>query len=261
MSITVKETVRYGVVEKINAFTLIESGARGPQGPKGDTGDTGPQGLQGEQGPPGEGVPVGGTTGQLLSKQSDTDFDSQWVDPPAGGSGGALVKIDTGVIPSAGTFVVPLSTDPKYKHQIVKVLGTGGSTFTDAYLKFRDANGTIEENNYKWGWQRTQLGNGGNLFQGGFGDPEIRIHSVHRKNQYNAITDMVVDIFNPQSSMEFCNAHAYSITGGTQSIYGYMSKAAGTYYGGTQQITGLLFGVLDALFDGGTWELWGGDST
>lgn len=39
------------------------------------------------QGPAGQGVPAGGAAGQLLAKKSDTDYDTQWVDPPAGGEG------------------------------------------------------------------------------------------------------------------------------------------------------------------------------
>lgn len=73
------------------------TGPDGPQGPKGDTGDAsivpGPQGPQGDsgvqgnagpQGPTGPGVPVGGVTGQVLVKKTNTDFDTQWA---AGGSG------------------------------------------------------------------------------------------------------------------------------------------------------------------------------
>ncbi len=48
---------------------------------KGDTGATGPQGPQGVQGPKGdtgEGVPTGGTTGQVLIKSSDADYDTEW---------------------------------------------------------------------------------------------------------------------------------------------------------------------------------------
>lgn len=49
---------------------------------------TGPQGPQGPQGDPGEGMPLGGMTGQILAKASDTDFDLAWVDQASGGSGG-----------------------------------------------------------------------------------------------------------------------------------------------------------------------------
>lgn len=33
----------------------------------------------------GAGVPKGGTAGQVLSKKSATDYDTQWIDPPSGG--------------------------------------------------------------------------------------------------------------------------------------------------------------------------------
>ena len=57
-----------------------------PRGSKGDKGDTGPQGPQGVQGPKGDkgdtgyGMPTGGTTGQILSKKSDTNYDIEWID-------------------------------------------------------------------------------------------------------------------------------------------------------------------------------------
>lgn len=45
------------------------------KGDKGDKGDTGAGGAAGA------GVPVGGTTGQHLSKKSNTDRDTEWVTP------------------------------------------------------------------------------------------------------------------------------------------------------------------------------------
>ena len=56
--------------------------SRGEKGPKGDTGGQGPQGLPGPTGP---GVPTGGTTGQVLSKNSDDDFDTIWKTVESGG--------------------------------------------------------------------------------------------------------------------------------------------------------------------------------
>jgi len=55
-----------------------DTGETGPQGPKGDTGETGATGPQGPQGPAGEGVPSGGSTGQFLTKDSATDYDTSW---------------------------------------------------------------------------------------------------------------------------------------------------------------------------------------
>lgn len=47
----------------------------------------GPKGEPGPKGDTGEGVPSGGTTGQVLKKKSDNDYDTEWVNE-SGGSGG-----------------------------------------------------------------------------------------------------------------------------------------------------------------------------
>lgn len=67
------------------------TGLTGPQGPQGDpgatgaTGPTGPTGATGAQGPPGQGVPTGGTAGQVLSKIDATNYNTQWTTPSGGG--------------------------------------------------------------------------------------------------------------------------------------------------------------------------------
>ena len=77
-----------------------EPGAQGPVGPAGADGQPGKQGPQGIQGPPGhdgaqgpagpagQGVPTGGTAGQVLAKKTATDYDTEWVDQTGGGGGG-----------------------------------------------------------------------------------------------------------------------------------------------------------------------------
>ncbi|MBD1383980.1 collagen-like protein [Mucilaginibacter rigui] len=52
----------------------------------GEQGEPGPQGEDGPSGEPGVGVATGGTTGQVLSKLSDADFDTGWVDAAEGGN-------------------------------------------------------------------------------------------------------------------------------------------------------------------------------
>ena len=80
-----------------------ERGPIGPEGPVGPKGDTGPQGPEGPQGPIGEtgpkgdpgpagpGVPAGGTAGQVLTKKSGTDYDTEWKDPTGGSGGGEII--------------------------------------------------------------------------------------------------------------------------------------------------------------------------
>ena len=60
-------------------------GPAGSQGPQGDPGTQGIQGPQGVAGTPGAGVPVGGSTGQVLAKKTATSYDTEWIAPTAGG--------------------------------------------------------------------------------------------------------------------------------------------------------------------------------
>ena len=78
-----------------------EKGDTGPQGEKGDTGaqgEKGDPGAKGEQGPagqkgdPGEGIPTGGTSGQVLIKKSDADYDTEWT--TMSGDGGVNVDAE-----------------------------------------------------------------------------------------------------------------------------------------------------------------------
>ena len=82
------------------------------KGDTGATGETGPAGADGHDGTNGVGVPAGGTTGQVLAKKSNTDYDTEWVN---GGSGsGAVDSVNgkTGVVVLDATDVgaLPEST-------------------------------------------------------------------------------------------------------------------------------------------------------
>lgn len=66
-------------------------------------GEKGENGLDGQDGADGLGVPVGGTTGQVLAKKTNTDNDTEWIDPPAG-TGGGSVTGDTYPIGSITAF-------------------------------------------------------------------------------------------------------------------------------------------------------------
>jgi hypothetical protein len=62
-----------------------DSTVPGPAGPQGATGPQGPQGSQGAQGVPGQGVPAGGTTSQVLAKTSNADYATGWQTVSGGG--------------------------------------------------------------------------------------------------------------------------------------------------------------------------------
>lgn len=83
--------------------------SRGGQGPKGDTGDQGPQGLPGPTGP---GVPTGGTTGQVLAKSGDGDYETEWKNVESGGSQGITIvngdaenPIDLSTLTETGIYI------------------------------------------------------------------------------------------------------------------------------------------------------------
>lgn len=86
-------------------------GAPGERGPEGPQGPAGADGAPGAQGPAGPGVAAGGTAGQVLSKKSDTDYDTEWV-TPSGGVGGwnGVAKI-TRVVNKTITTTTPLRFD------------------------------------------------------------------------------------------------------------------------------------------------------
>jgi len=96
--------------QRVNIMTPGPAGPPGPQGPPGEDstipGPIGPQGppgldstIPGPQGPPGldgqdgvdgapgVGIASGGTTGQMLVKASDANYDTEWEDPAAGAGG------------------------------------------------------------------------------------------------------------------------------------------------------------------------------
>lgn len=78
-----------------------KQGERGPKGSNGSVGETGPRGpmgypgASGSKGDPGVGVPVGGTTGQVLAKDSNSDYDTEWVDQTGGGGDGTIPQYDS----------------------------------------------------------------------------------------------------------------------------------------------------------------------
>lgn len=76
------------------------TGSAGADGAQGIQGDPGPQGDPGVDGTDGVGVPIGGTTGQVLAKNSNTNFDTEWVNQSGGGGGGAVDSVngETGVV-------------------------------------------------------------------------------------------------------------------------------------------------------------------
>ncbi len=95
-------------------------------------------GLQGPQGPAGPGVPIGGTTGQILAKNSATNYDTLWIDNAVGtvtsvnASGVSGISVSGGPVTSSGTLLIT-NTAPD---QIVSLTGTGTTSISGTYPSF-----------------------------------------------------------------------------------------------------------------------------
>jgi hypothetical protein len=85
---------------------------------KGDTGATGTTGATGAAGP---GVPTGGGTGQVLAKNSATDYDTAWSTPAGGGA-----SADTQKFLVSGTWTKPAGA--KSVHFALLGGGAGGAS-------------------------------------------------------------------------------------------------------------------------------------
>jgi len=87
-----------------------DTGATGAQGPKGDTGATGAtgppgsQGATGATGPAGPGVAAGGSPGQVLTKQSTTDFATMWSTPLRTDVGTFAARPTPGSVPANSLY-------------------------------------------------------------------------------------------------------------------------------------------------------------
>lgn len=81
----------YTPVKGVDYFDGVDGadGAVGPEGP---------------QGPAGPGVPSGGTTGQMLFKQSATNFDTYWSDAPTHYSYFAIWAEENAVLGASNTY-------------------------------------------------------------------------------------------------------------------------------------------------------------
>lgn len=69
-----------------------DPGAAGARGPMGNPGNDGATGPRGPAGPAGQGVPTGGSTGDVLKKRSGTDYDTEWGTDQTGSGGGGLTQ-------------------------------------------------------------------------------------------------------------------------------------------------------------------------
>lgn len=87
---------------------------------------TGPHSFDVPNGEDGEGVPAGGTTGQVLSKASGTDYDTEWTTPEPGGV--QDVQVNGVSVLSDGVANVPVASSSNVG--VVRTLADRGTVMT-----------------------------------------------------------------------------------------------------------------------------------
>lgn len=120
--------------------------------PRGNPGPTGKQGPAGAPGPAGPGVAPGGTTGQVLAKKSNTNYDTEWIDfypyVPVGG----VIEWDGTGIPNAPDLSTPEKVAAFYgygtweRYSVDRVtIGAGGEYAAGSTGGEKEHTLTIEE--------------------------------------------------------------------------------------------------------------------
>lgn len=132
-------------------------GAQGPQGVKGDTGATGTQGPQGDPGAAGApgatgptgatgpGVATGGAAGQVLTKNSATDFDTVWASGASAPS--SLIYITTLTASNSASldFTGISASYDEYVFELVNIVPAAAGNFLRAQYQ---VGGTFQTSGY-----------------------------------------------------------------------------------------------------------------
>lgn len=165
-------TVKH-VIRNVSLKHVGRKGMAGAQGEQGDTGLQGPQGIQGatgSQGPAGAtgatgpGVATGGTTGQILAKNSNTNYDTEWVDPSTGdvisvnGQSGVVV-LESDDISDTGQTNKYVTAAEKVKLSNLSGTNTGDQDLSGLVPNTRTVNGHALSSNVTVTKSDVSLGN------------------------------------------------------------------------------------------------------
>jgi hypothetical protein len=127
-------------------------GATGPQGPQGNPGATG---ATGPTGPAGQGVPTGGTTGQVLTKNSATNYDTSWLAPTGGGNvsnsgtpvNGQLAQW-TSATTIQGVTTLPAAAEPAHTGDVTNAAGSLALTIGSAVVTYAKMQNILVTNRF-----------------------------------------------------------------------------------------------------------------
>jgi hypothetical protein len=187
----------------------------------------------------------GGTTGQLLSKASNTDLDFTWSAPAAAGS---LTSLATGSL--SGTSVSITSISGAYKQLQLHLYGVSLNTTGNIQLQFN----SDTANNYSWGNTRNSPTSNSTS---GIGTPgaaaSIQLHPALEAGNTNAAVVITLPNYTDTSSYKLVSGNYV----GLQST-GVLSGNIGGSYGSTSAITSIQLKAESTYsYDAGTYVLYG----
>jgi hypothetical protein len=114
-------------------------GETGLTGPQGDEGPQGIQGIQGETGATGQGVPTGGTAGQVLSKIDSTNYNTEWVDQSGGSASWGGITGTLSAQTDLQTALNGKADNPTRKTALILETDCYGSTAGTSFAPFLGA--------------------------------------------------------------------------------------------------------------------------
>jgi hypothetical protein len=146
---------------------------------------------EGPQGPAGQGVPTGGTTGQVLTKSSATNYDTTWATPTAAG----LVRVKTQTISAGATTVVVTNAFSSTYRNYLVVIDRASNTITGASIRM--TLGSTATGYYYAGTRITYGGSGTNT---GASNAAFWFIGYTEQASWNGRQGATVSVYSPQLS-------------------------------------------------------------
>ena len=188
-------------------------------------------------------IPAGGTTNQVLTKSSSSDYATTWATPSSGG----YTLISTTAL--SGTSVVLSSIPQTYKHLFFTVTGIGGSANDSLQLRF-NGNTSTHYNCLDFGEYNGAFNTGGAIALN-----RIEISDVVSANALKGTCNGLITNYTSTSTTQKTLTFQYM---GRQTAGANVNRVAFGYYNNTSAIASITFQTNGTVtFSSGSIDLYG----
>jgi hypothetical protein len=185
----------------------------------------------------------GGTTGQLLSKASNTDLDYSWVAAP---SSGGMTSIATGTLSGSS---VSLTSIPSTYNQILLTMEAVNTTTDDVYIGI-----TLNSDTGATSYQRVFAISGAQT--SGSGNASFRVFKTDNAVLTN-YTNLSFPNYKSTSTYKAIICYAFGANATTTTTIDYFNQASGWWANTANAITSIQIAPESGTFEGGSYTLWG----